>query len=98
MSRRRPRSARGPANEGRNIAAYETVEPWPDGDWVVRRLTGSGSAKSYRCPGCLQLIPLATPHLVAWPVEGTVLSGGPEDRRHWHAACWRARDRRGPRR
>lgn len=98
MSRRRPRSAASRRADGVGAAGtYETVEDWPDGQWAVRRLTGSSSTKPYRCPGCEQLIPTATPHLVAWPVEGTVLTGGPEERRHWHPACWRARDRRGPR-
>lgn len=103
MSRRRKRTARpAPAEETGRAATYETVETWPDGDWTVRRLTGSASTKPYRCPGCTRLIPMATPHLVAWPVVGTVftagLDGGLDERRHWHAACWRARDRRGPRR
>lgn len=66
----------------------ETVESWPDGEWVVRRITGSASTKPYRCPGCDQEIRPATPHVVAWP-EGQL-----DDRRHWHSACWRARDRR----
>lgn len=94
MSRRRPRrkSSRGtPANRDR-------VESRPDGDWVVRQLTGSSATKPYRCPGCDQLIPPATPHVVAWPIPGSTLSGGGTDeRRHWHAACWQARDRRAPR-
>ena len=96
MSRRRQRTARPaePGSPGR-ISQYETVETWADGDWSVRRLTGSASTKPYRCPGCQQLIPTATPHLVAWPVEGSVLLGGPDERRHWHTSCWRARDRRG---
>lgn len=66
----------------------ERVEEWPDGDWVVRPVTGAATRKTYRCPGCEQEIRVATPHLVAWPV-GTL-----EDRRHWHPPCWRARDRR----
>ncbi|MFL6136923.1 MAG: hypothetical protein ACJ74O_03895 [Frankiaceae bacterium] len=68
----------------------EQVESWPDGDFVVRRITGSASTKPYRCPGCDQEIRPATPHVVAWP-EGDV-----DGRRHWHAACWRNRLRRGP--
>ncbi|HEX6194940.1 MAG TPA: hypothetical protein VFZ37_03465 [Jiangellaceae bacterium] len=77
--------------------AREQVEQWPDGDWVVRRITGSSSTKPYRCPGCDQQIRPATPHIVAWPVEGTTLSGGgPDERRHWHQACWKARSRRRP--
>ena len=68
----------------------EQVESWPDGEFVVRRVTGAAATKGYVCPGCLQTIPPATPHVVAWP-EGLV-----DDRRHWHTACWRARLRRGP--
>ncbi|HVE74443.1 MAG TPA: ATP/GTP-binding protein [Mycobacteriales bacterium] len=57
--------------------------------WVVRNLTGGEASRAYRCPGCDQEMPAATPHVVAWP------EGNPDDRRHWHTACWRARDRRG---
>jgi len=70
--------------------AVESVEEWRGEDYVVRRLTGAASTKPYRCPGCDQLIRPATPHVVAWPA--TEADGG--DRRHWHTACWRARDRR----
>lgn len=78
---------------------HETIEEWPDGDWVVRRITGSSSTKPYRCPGCDQLIPPATPHIVAWPAEPTSFTGtGMDERRHWHTACWRARSRRTPNR
>ena len=66
----------------------EVLEHWPDGDWHVRRITGSASTKTYRCPGCDQDIRPATPHVVAWPEDGLA------DRRHWHTPCWRLRDRR----
>ena len=66
------------------------MEEADDGDWVVRSLTGAASTKPYRCPGCDQEIRPATPHVVAWP------DGDLEARRHWHAACWRNRLRRGP--
>jgi hypothetical protein len=68
------------------------VESGPDGDWVVRRLTGSSSSKVYRCPGCDQEIRPGVPHVVAWPEHDT----GAGDRRHWHTACWNARLRRTP--
>lgn len=71
------------------MTAVETIESWPDGDWVVRPVTGSATTRAYRCPGCDQEIRPATPHVVAWR-EGDV-----DDRRHWHTACWRARARRG---
>ena len=99
--RRRPRSS---SRDDRDRPAprpvfggHEQVEEWPDGTWVVRRVTGAASTKTYRCPGCQQLIRPATPHVVAWPAEPGIL-GGPaaDERRHWHAACWRARDRRRP--
>jgi hypothetical protein len=55
---------------------------------VVRNVTG-GAGKTYRCPGCDQEIRVGTPHVVAWP------EGRADDRRHWHTACWSARDNRG---
>ena len=67
------------------LPAGERVE---DG-FVVRRVAGTASARSYRCPGCDQELRPGTPHVVAWP------DGQPDDRRHWHTACWDARDRRG---
>ena len=60
------------------------------GLWVVRKLSGSAATKPYRCPGCDQLIPMATPHTVAW------LDGDEEGRRHWHNACWAKRNNRRP--
>jgi hypothetical protein len=65
-----------------------------DGEWVVRRITGAGATKTYRCPGCDQEIRPATPHVVAFPADDY---GNVEDRRHWHTPCWQARGRRGPR-
>ena len=64
-------------------------------------LTGAGSDKPYRCPGCDQVIPPRTPHVVTWPAYARDSDLEPWDtesaadwRRHWHTACWRARDRR----
>ncbi|MFG2527750.1 ATP/GTP-binding protein [Streptomyces sp. NPDC048516] len=71
---------------------WETTEDWRGEDWVVRHVGGGGAAKRYRCPGCDQEIPPGVPHVVAWPQHGDV-----EDRRHWHKACWNARDRRSAR-
>jgi hypothetical protein len=88
--RRRPDEVRelGPSYTSR------TVEAHPDGDWVVQKVTGSASTKAYRCPGCDQEIPPATPHTVAFRSDDPK---GVEHRRHWHTPCWAARDRRGPR-
>lgn len=68
------------------------MESWRGEQWTVRQLAGGTGGKHYRCPGCDQEIPPGVGHLVAWPEHG-----GVEDRRHWHTACWNARDRRGAR-
>ncbi|MEY3149759.1 MAG: hypothetical protein RL029_1033 [Actinomycetota bacterium] len=75
----------------REIAAsHQSIEEHLEGIYMVRRITGSSSTKPYRCPGCDQLIPMATPHTVAW------LEHDVESRRHWHTACWSNRDKRKP--
>jgi hypothetical protein len=70
-------------------------EAAPDGDWLVRPVTGAAATKTYRCPGCDQEVPPGTAHVVAWPDDGA--APGLERRRHWHTACWNARGRRQPR-
>lgn len=73
----------------------ERVETFGGEEYVVRPVTGSAATKPYRCPGCDQTIRPATPHVVAWPVVPSMFSGsGLDERRHWHTACWVARDRR----
>lgn len=98
MSPRRNRS-RGrqklspPTDEGvRERYGLEQTDSWRGEDWSVRRVNGSAAGKCYRCPGCDQQIPAGIPHIVAWPQLGAV-----DDRRHWHKACWTARDRRSAR-
>ncbi len=71
--------------------SFESTEEHSDGLYFVRRITGSSSTKAYRCPGCDQLIPTATPHVVAWPEEDVEL------RRHWHTPCWAKKNQRKPR-
>ena len=66
------------------------VQEWPDGDWVVRQVPGAAATKTYRCPGCDQEILPGVPHLVVWPAQAP----GPDERRHWHNACWQRRPRR----
>ncbi|HKB30500.1 MAG TPA: ATP/GTP-binding protein [Streptosporangiaceae bacterium] len=99
MSPRRIRRDRsGPPDP---VPGPERVESWPDGDWVVRRIPGAGSAKAYRCPGCDQEIPAGTPHIVAWPADAQPfgINVGVGERRHWHRPCWQRRlDRRPARR
>lgn len=69
------------------------MEAWADGDWMVRPVTGTAATKTYRCPGCDQLIAAGIPHLVTWPA-GQASEAGLASRRHWHRPCWQARDRR----
>jgi hypothetical protein len=101
--RRKPqndRNARGgkggaSGSDERNIEeiglSFQSVDEHSDGFYQVRRITGSSSTKPYRCPGCDQMIPTATPHTVAW------LEYDVETRRHWHNACWAKKNHRGPR-
>ena len=83
-----------PLNLDRAIGGAPRRESYAGGEWFVRRVTGAGASREYLCPGCQQMIPMGTPHVVAWPAEGM---GGLEDRRHWHTGCWEARERRHPR-
>lgn len=79
---------------GAGSRGIDRVEEWPDGQWQVRRVTGSSTGKVYRCPGCDQEVGASVPHVVAWPADGL---GGAEDRRHWHTPCWSARTHRSAR-
>jgi hypothetical protein len=97
MSPRRTRPARRSAStealddegDSRLAAGFELVEVDARGEeWVVRRLTGVSSTKTYRCPGCNQEIRPTTPHLVVWP------SLAVDMRRHWHTPCWKSKSRR----
>ena len=92
-AKRRPDRSDGAGENRAPGSSFERVEEHPDGDWVVRSITGSSSTKTYRCPGCNQEIRPATPHLVVWPADGY---GTVDDRRHWHKACWSKRGNRGP--
>ena len=72
--------------------AAERVVDKRDGQWYVRPITGATSVKTYTCPGCLQAITPATPHVVVWPVEKPLLSADAlDERRHWHTSCWTRR-------
>ncbi|MGW1470211.1 ATP/GTP-binding protein [Streptomyces olivaceus] len=93
--RNRPKGA-GPS--GRSAEAdgagryggLQSSESWRGENWNVRHVAGaSAQGKSYRCPGCDQLIPDGVPHVVAWQAHA-----GVDDRRHWHKSCWSAKDRR----
>ena len=84
-------SNRHPMGDDREIStSYSAIEEHQEDEYMVRKITGSTSTKPYRCPGCDQLIPTATPHIVAWPIDDIEL------RRHWHTACWNKRNARRP--
>ena len=107
---KRPRSRRrGPGMTGRGPRARDAEYRPLDFDralggaprreeshgrsWFSRRV--KGSEKTYTCPGCRQIIPSGTAHVVAWMADSIM---GDEaaisDRRHWHSGCWAARDQR----
>lgn len=77
-------------SDGMGLTRHEEAG---DGEWVVRPVPGSQAVKLYRCPGCDHEIRIGVPHVVAWPADE---AGSVTDRRHWHTACWQARDRRKP--
>lgn len=54
----------------------------------VRHVQPYEARKAYRCPGCDHEIARGEGHEVVVPVDT------PDDRRHWHSACWRAELRR----
>ncbi len=94
------RPAKRPAYEPLDLdrvrRGVDAIENWGGRQWRVRQIPGSAAGKIYRCPGCNQEIRPGVTHLVAWQVEGLPVFTGEGERRHWHTACWRARDRRGP--
>jgi len=95
--RRDPRSSGGGTDPA--PAGLQRWEDHADGAWIVRRVSGAGTLKTYRCPGCDQEVRPGTPHVVAWPADGAIGGfGDVTERRHWHTPCWAARSRRGPRR
>ena len=81
-------------DRGRALGGVERRERHSDGEWFVRQVSGAGSGRPYRCPGCQGEVLPGVPHVVAWPADGI---GGIDSRRHWHTTCWAARDRRVPR-
>ena len=96
MSPRR-NQPKGSGSSGRSVdddraryGGWQSTESWQGEEWSVRHVAGaSAEGKTYRCPGCDQMIPSGIPHVVAWPEHA-----GVDDRRHWHKSCWNAKDRR----
>lgn len=80
----------GGSDDAGHRYGLQTTQSWQGEQWSVRQVAGGSSPnKRYRCPGCDQEIPGGTPHVVAWPEYA-----GVDERRHWHKACWNAKDRR----
>ncbi|MGH1490926.1 MAG: hypothetical protein ACRBK7_16295 [Acidimicrobiales bacterium] len=63
-------------------------DPSDTADSEVRFIQPYDAVKEYICPGCNQVIPKGTGHLVAIPPDD------PDLRRHWHRGCWNNRDSR----
>ena len=96
MSRRRPSKWQRPGGPPPQHGGTPAPEARSEREWILRPVSGSASAKSYRCPGCDQQILPATPHVVVWPENPSLLAaiGGAQsldERRHWHTACWQRR-------
>jgi hypothetical protein len=94
--RRRPSKHTRPVSDRPLLGGTQDRESRSDGDWIVRRVSGSAAGKAYRCPGCDQQILPNTPHVVVWPENPSLLAvigGGQslDERRHWHTACWQRR-------
>jgi hypothetical protein len=71
---------------------HERREQWHGDDYVVRSVAGSAAVKTYRCPGCDHEIRPGVAHVVTWRSDELDAS----NRRHWHTACWAARENRAP--
>ena len=96
MSRRRPSKWQRPVGARPALGGTPAPEERNRREWVVSPGSGAAAANSYRCPGCDQQILPATPHVVVWPENPSLLAaiGGAQsldERRHWHTACWQRR-------
>ncbi|WP_344307422.1 hypothetical protein [Brevibacterium samyangense] len=94
-SRRSNKWARDTRELSFSLNGLRRTHDEPDGRWIVQSVRGNSSGKSYICPGCNQVLPASTAHVVAWRSDEEFGIGvGLDGRRHWHAACWRSRHRR----
>jgi hypothetical protein len=86
-----PRANRRSEVSARPLASVgsQREEEFHGRPYLVR--TVPASDRVYRCPGCDQEI-TRMPHVVTWPADDFDAT----HRRHWHTACWQARDRRRP--
>jgi len=91
MARRRSKHTRPARPLSPGLGSVLETSPRTAEAWVVRTVPGAAATKTYRCPGCIQVIAPGVPHLVIWPAEPGLLGGGVDERRHWHTSCWRRR-------
>lgn len=97
--RRAPAARPAPLDVERALGSAPRRQGGDGREWFVRPVSGAGSTKTYRCPGCEQEIPPGVAHLVVWPADDLLgEDSAVADRRHWHRPCWQARSRRRPRR
>ena len=61
---RRPSAARGGRDDVAVPLGGRETQRTAQGDYVVRMVPGESAGKPYRCPGCQQVIPAGTAHLV----------------------------------
>lgn len=59
-------------------------------EWHVQPMSPQQAAKDYLCPGCGGAVAQGTAHVVVWRSDSIFGERAIEDRRHWHAGCWRA--------
>lgn len=98
MVPRRSRPLDPPDRSGRRPvsgAGWQRQQSTRDGTFLVRTVPGATAQKSYRCPGCQQVIAAGVAHLVVWPEWTGDDDGGVAQRRHWHTSCWERRAARG---
>jgi hypothetical protein len=86
---------RGSGDGAASLGGQETQRT-PDGVFLVSTIPGHAARKSYRCPGCQQVIAVGTAHLVVWPADDpSWVESAVDGRRHWHRSCWHRRSTRG---
>lgn len=78
-----------PLDVDRLLLGSKRIEHRIGFDWNVQPMSAASAVKSYVCPGCHASIPVATAHVVVWRADSIFGDRAVEDRRHWHAACWR---------
>ena len=94
-SAKRPWAAEHPELDPDRLRGGRRTETAPDGEWTVQTVSGTGSTKTYTCPGCRQDVTPGTAHVVAWATDSLLgAQAALEARRHWHTSCWRSRGRR----